>query len=172
MVYGNQNFMKTVKTYLPIRSKFYLLFISILILASKEGNSQIPLAKGFQCNISEDHYRFDFFTDGTFKFHAEAWGREVDEPAAMKEFIESNFENKIKFNKTKDNLYWGTGRINGQYFYVIIVPESLVTVSVSSVVNNTQFSNYSSWLLQQFRNNRRSVKDYYFTNYLGKSCRG
>ena len=155
-----------------MKAKFFMLLATMLLFAATKGHSQIVLAKGFQCNTSEDHYRFDFFTDGTFKFHSDAWGREVDDPAALKAYTESNFEYKLKFSKTKDNLYWGTGRYNGQYFYVIIVPESLVTVSVSPAVNNTQFSNHSSWLLQQVRNNRRSDKDYYFTNYLGKSCRG
>ncbi len=149
--------------------KFVLtvLFLSLIVT---ESFSQISLPKGFRCIISDIHQRENYFSDGTYRFHSEAWGREVQEPSEMKELMENNYEHKIVFNKTKDNLYWGTGLYNGEYKYIVIIPDALTTVVLSSSRKGTQFSNYSAWLLQQIRNNHSGDKEYYLTNYKGKSC--
>ena len=134
--------------------------------------SQISLPKGFKCvSLSaETNMRDNYFSDGTFRFHSEAWGREIQEPADLKDFIQKGYEGKLMFKKTQDNLYWATGIYKGEYKYVIIVPEDLSTIVLSSKTNGSKFSNYSAWLLQQVRINISSKKEYYFTDFKGKSC--
>ena len=151
---------------------FILSTIFFHILISYNGYSQISLAKGFKCaDMSiETNMRDNYFSDGTFRFQSEAWGREVEAAGDILTLIRNNYENKIVFRKTKDGLYWGTGAFNGEFKYVIIIPNQVTTVMVSSPKKGIEFSNYSAWLLQQIRNNIRSSKDFYFTDYKGKSC--
>ncbi len=146
--------------------------LTFLFFCSFATNSfaQISLPKSFRCILSDIHQRENYFSDGTYRFHSETWGREVQEPSEMKKLIEANYGNKIVFNKTKDNLYWGTGIYKGSYKYIVIIPDALTTVVLSCSKKGTQFSNYSTWLLQQIRNNYNSDKEYYLTNYKGKSC--
>ena len=147
-----------------------ILTILFLSLITKISFSQISLPKGFRCVTSEIHQRENYFSDGNFKFHSEAWGREVEGASEMKGLMEDNYEHKIVFKKTKDKLYWGSGLYNGQYKYIVIIPDALTTVVLSCPKKGTQFSNYSAWLLQQIRNNHSAEKDYNLTNYKGKSC--
>lgn len=119
---------------------------------------------------SETNMRDSYFSDGTFRFHSEAWGRESQDPSDMIKIITKNYENKIRFKKTQDNLYWGTGVYRGEYKYIVIVPSSLTSIALSSKVNGTQFSNYSSWILQQVRININIEKGFDFTDWKGKAC--
>ena len=147
-----------------------ILTILFLSLITKISVSQISLPKSFSCVTSDIHQRENYFSDGNYRFHSEAWGREVQDPSEMKGLMEDNYGHKIVFNKTKDNLYWGTGIYNGEYKYIVIIPDALTTVVLSSPKKGTQFSNYSTWLLQQIRNNHSGDKEYYLTNYKGISC--
>lgn len=152
--------------------KTKLAFLLIFLLSFNLCHSQISLPKGFRCvSMSvETNMRDSYFSDGTFRFHSEAWGREVEDPSDLVDLITANYENKLKFKRTRDNLYWATGIYKGAYKYIIIIPSALTSIALSSKVKNSQFSNYSAWLLQQVRINISSEKDYYFTDSNGKEC--
>ena len=153
-----------------MKIKFFLL--SVLLLAINFSYSQISLPKGFRCvSMSrETNMRDSYFSDGVFRFHSEAWGRDFQDPSELVAFIKKNYGSGFNFKKTRDNLYWATGVFSNEYKYIIIIPSELTTIVLSSKANNSQFSNYSAWLLQQTRINISSGKDYYFTDYLGKEC--
>jgi len=152
--------------------KLKLTFLMALFFTFYLGKAQISLSKGFRCvsMSQESNMRDSYFSDGIFRFHSEAWGREVDEPGQLKDFVQKMYGNNLIFKKTTDNLYWATGISNNEYKYVIIIPSKLTTVALSSKTSNTQFSNYSAWILQQVRINISSGKDFYFTNFRGQEC--
>ena len=143
-----------------------LLFISNLVF------SQISLPKKFKCidMSGQTNNRDNYFTDGTYSFHHEVWGREFENEKDFLDYFIDKYKSSCPIKKTRDGLYWGTGVFEGKYKYIILIPNELATSILSSNINGTQFSNYSSWLLQQVRNNLSSGKDLYFTDYNGKEC--
>jgi hypothetical protein len=61
-----------------------------------------------------------------------------------------------KYFKTKDSLYYYTGRAyTGTYYYEIYVPEYQESISVRSNQNDATFSELSKWLLSQIRLHRK-----------------
>ncbi len=147
------------------------LFALLLLMLSTRGFSQIALPKQFNCVLSPDTFRENYFTDGTYQFKTDSWGNsDIENGEQLVKELTNIYERKLTFKKTKDNLYWGTGVYGGRYYYIMVVPESLATITLSASKNGTQFSNYSTWLLQQVRNNHNSGLDYYLTNYKGKTC--
>lgn len=141
------------------------------LLLGLQGSAQIALAKGFTCVVSSAHSREDFFTNGSFRFHSDTYGREVEDPASLKDYVQESYSGKLLFQKTRDGLYWATGRVGSTYKYVVLIPEAYRVVSLSAPKAGPQFSNHSAWLLQQVRINRSAGKDYFFTNYQGAFCR-
>jgi hypothetical protein len=156
---------------IPITKTKSFVLSALFVCISFDSFSQISLPRQFKCQVSKESFRENFFTDGTYSFKTDAWGNGAAEtPADLKPYLSDYYENQIPFKKTKDNLYWGTGIYRGKYYYIVVIPNSLATVTLSSTTNGTQFSNYSSWLLQQVRNNISSSKDFYLTNFMGKEC--
>lgn len=146
-------------------------FALLLLLVAAHGSSQITLPKQFSCVLSPDTFRDNYFTDGTYQFKTDAWGNSpIESGEELVAHLADSYEHQLTFKKTKDNLYWGTGLYKGRYYYMVVVPERLATVTVSATQNGTQFSNYSTWLLQQVRTNHKAGKDYYLTDYKGKAC--
>jgi len=146
----------------------------MFLLSSNLAFSQINLPKGFRCvDMSQkSSYRDNYFTDGEYSFHNDAWGREFDNQKEFLNYFSDIYRNSFKIIKTRDGLYWGSGIIEKEYKYVILIPNKLVSIILSSKINGTQFSNYSTWLLQTVRNNLSSGKDLYFTDDKGKDCSG
>jgi hypothetical protein len=149
--------------------KIKLLFV-LSLLISLNSFSQISLPKQFKCVLSKESFRENYFTDGTYKFKTDAWGNGVENAKDLQPYLEELYNHKLAFKKTKDGLAWGTGFSNSKYYYIVVIPERLTTVTLSSISNGSQFSNYSTWLLQQVRNNFSSGKDFYLTDFKGKEC--
>ena len=148
-----------------------IILILVLIVTYKTSICQIKLPKGFKCSLGINHPNESYFTDGSFTFQAYPWGHDGIQGQDVIDVIEENYSHKIKFKKTKDNLYWATGKIDNLYVYVIVVDESF-QLTLSSHKNNSQFSNYSTWMLQQIRNNLLAKEGIFFTDYLGNDCFG
>jgi len=143
----------------------------LLLIVSTHGFSQIALPKQFNCVLSSESFRENYFTDGTYRFKTDAWGNSsIESGEELARHLEAIYDHKLPFKKTKDNLYWGTGVFKGRYYYIVVVPERLATLTLSATKNGSQFSSYSTWLLQQVRNNHNSGLDYYLTDYKGKEC--
>jgi len=149
--------------------KKLLILSVVLIMTSLESKSQIRLPKNFKCILGKGHPNESFFTDGTFTFKSYPWGHEGLSGQEVVDVIEEGCNYQIKFRKTKDNLYWATGEVNGEYVYIVIA-EQMLEFKLSSDTNDTQFSNYSKWMLQQIRKNISLNKDNYFTDFNEKSC--
>lgn len=152
-------------------NKIIILLSIAFALSCESSNCQIKLPKGFKCILGENHPNESYFTDGQFSFHTYPWGHDGLEGEKSIEVIEENYDHKIKFNKTKDNLFWATGKIDGLYMYIIITKE-LFQFTLHSDNNGPQFSYYSKWMLQQIRNNLNAHREIYFTDYKNKNCFG
>lgn len=151
-----------------IMNKKIIPFI-ILITGFLNASSQIKLPKGFNCIPGENFAKESYFSDGKYAFKQKAWGQEGLNGLELINFLESNSDKKLKFNRTKDNLYWATGKLGDIYFYTVLVDE-VFEYSLTSKLNGSQFSNYSTWMLQQIRNNIASESENYFTDFNGKKC--
>ncbi len=151
--------------------KLPLITFIVIILSLSKSYSQIQLPKGFNCVLGENHPNESYFSDGVYSFTSYPWGHDGIYGRDVINTIESNWDHKVKFTQTKDGLYWASGKIDGNYFYSILVDDAL-QYTLQSKKNGAQFSNYSTWLLQQIRNNKKSGLDTYYTDYKGKSCFG
>lgn len=148
-----------------------ILTALILFIFSNVIFAQVKLPKGFRCVLGENHINESYFTDGTYTFYSYPWGHEGLYGQEVTKTIEENYNHRLKFKKTKDGIYWTTGKVNGRYVYTLLVNGAL-QYTLSSKIKGAQFSNYSTWLLQQIRNNIKSGLDTYYTDYNGKSCSG
>jgi hypothetical protein len=115
-------------------------------------------------------YRDNYFTDKVYSFHNDIWGREFDNQIEFLNYFSDLYRNSFKIKKTRDGLYWGSGNIENEFKYVILIPDKLISIILSSKINGTQFSNYSTWLLQTVRNNLSSGKGLNFTDNEGNEC--
>ena len=152
-------------------AKLTIFTCIFLTLLSNVVLSQVKLPKGFRCVLGENHANESHFTDGTYTFSSYPWGHEGLFGQEVINTIEENNNHQIKFKKTSDGLYWATGKVNGTYLYTLLI-DDVFQYTLRSKMNGPQFSNYSSWLLQQIRNNRKSGLDNYYTDYRGNSCFG
>lgn len=150
--------------------KIFLTLLILTIIFTKS-YTQIKLPKGFNCVFGENNINESYFTDETFSFNDYAWGHEGLYGQDVVDAIEERYNQQLKFKRTKDNLYWATGKVDGIYIYIILVDNAL-EYKLSSKMNGVQFSKYSTWLLQQIRNNKKSGLDNYYTDYKGKNCSG
>lgn len=150
------------------------IIICLLLLSSNLAFSQINLPKGFRCEdmSQKSSYRDNYFTDELYSFHFDIWGREFENQKDFLNYFIDLYKNSFRIKKTKDGLYWGSGISENEYKYLILIPDKLVSLVLSSKLNGSQFSNYSTWLLQSVRNNISSGKDLYFTDNKGKECSG
>lgn len=151
------------------KTSVLLTVITFLIVGVSK--AQIKLPKGFHCVLGENHANESFFTDGTYSFSSYPWGHDGIYGQEVIDLLEKNYSNRIKFSKTKDGLYWATGKVGDFYIYTIIANQAL-QFTLRSKTNDTEFSNYSTWLLQEIRNNIKSEHDNYYTDYNGNSCSG
>ena len=150
-------------------NKIIILLSIVCTLISETSNCQIKLPKGFRCILGENHPNESYFTDGQFSFLTYPWGHDGLSGKEVIDAIEDIYNHKIKFNKTRDNLYWATGKIDQNFVYIIVVEQSF-QFTLSSDNNGPQFSYYSKWLLQQIRNNLKANREIYFTDYKNKNC--
>lgn len=142
-----------------------------MVAVSLKGPAQIQLPTGYQCVLGEGHYNESYFTNGKLSFLSYPWGHDGIKGQKVIKLIEEGYGNKIKFAKTKDGLHWATGKANGFYIYIVLV-EGQLQYTLRSLVKDTEFSNNSTWLLQQIRNNITSGNDNYYTDSYGNSCSG
>jgi len=149
-----------------------VFIICFLLICSNWVFSQINLPKGFECiDMSrQGSYRDNYFTDKVYSFHNDIWGREFDNQIEFLNYFSDLYRNSFKIKKTRDGLYWGSGNIENEFKYVILIPDKLISIILSSKINGTQFSNYSTWLLQTVRNNLSSGKGLNFTDNEGNEC--
>jgi len=101
---------------------------------SRDCSAQIKLPKGFNCVLGINHANESYFTNGEFNFKTYPWGHEGIAGKEVTNLIEDNFNHKIKFLKTKDNLYWASGKIDNVYLYIVIANESLQYTLSSKII--------------------------------------
>ncbi len=146
------------------------LFLTLCLALPYTAMSQIALPAGYKCVPSRNNEQENYFSNGTFRFRTDAGTRKASNQEDFINYFKNNYALAIR--KTKDNLYWGLGMLDGRYVYVVLIPERLTSVIISTLHNNQLFSDQSDWLLQQVRKNKSLKKEFYFTDYTGLSCSG
>lgn len=152
------------------------------ILSSKENNGQgsnndpvgqsdtsirIVLPRGFVCT-PESNPASQLFSDGRYTFSIYSWGHEGVEEDQLVKTVEQSYEHQIKFKKTATGMYWGTGKVEDMYYYIILIPEKLYQIQVFSKYNDEKFSYYSTWLYNQISNAKD--KEFYLVDHNRRSC--
>jgi hypothetical protein len=136
-----------------------VLFISF----SSASFSQIRFPKEFKLVKDETGpVGYDEYTNGRYSFDRHRLFVEVEYKPfndSVKNFLSNYFG--FPFHITKDGLYWGTGKANGLYSYVVITWES-ENIELYSQHNDSGFSYYSKWLLATIRDYRKKGKSSYF----------
>ncbi|NCX96572.1 MAG: hypothetical protein EBX41_09250, partial [Chitinophagia bacterium] len=87
--------------------------------------AQIKLPVGFRCVLGQNHPNESYFTNGSVTFKTYPWGHEGMAGQEVADAIQEAYNKKIKFSKTKDNLYWATGKVDEGYVYIIIAQDAL-----------------------------------------------
>ena len=141
-------------------------------------NAQIVL-KGYNCRYFPDQMPNTiaemYNGNDTFRFtlySRDIWGEEDGKKASPAEDLKIGLKlcfDNLPYTKTKDGLYICTGK-GDSYYYVVYVPEQMVTLSIRSGLCDEDFNEKSKWLLAEVRSNRRNKKDMYFINEKNQTC--
>lgn len=140
--------------------------------------SQIKLPKGFKCIKTEIPDQETHFGNTRFDFYATAWSRDIPPGKSAVDFLQQDiYKNKLRFQKTKDSLYWATGKYGGSFIYTVLIPEEAIEISVSGNKGN-ELSTNSKYLLSEIRKIRQKVLHkidadntcFCLTDYKGDSC--
>jgi len=148
-----------------------LFCISLLSILNFVCWGQIKLPAEFHCVLGEGHPNESYFTNGKITFKTYPWGHEGLAGIEVVDNIQDIYNQKIKFQRTKDYLYWATGKADGKYIYIVLADEA-IQFTVKSDVNDKVFSDYCVWLLKEIRREMKTTKELYFTNYKGSDCFG
>ncbi len=86
--------------------------------------------------------------------------------------LELCFYDSRNIIKTKDTLFVQTSQnpTTGSYYYMVYIPDNMISLSVRSAKNDSLFAQRSTWMLAQIRANRKNKKDLYFVNEKNQSC--
>ena len=111
----------------------------------------------------------------TFRFtlySRDLWGEEGGKKSSPAEDLKIGLKlcfDDLPYTKTNDGLYICTGK-GDSYYYIVYVPEQMVTLSIRSGLRDEYFNEKSKWLLAQVRSNRKNKKDMYFINEKNQTC--
>ncbi|MFI5155927.1 MAG: hypothetical protein ACHQEM_07060 [Chitinophagales bacterium] len=136
-----------------IVSVFPLLFIMI------QTYSQLKFPKGFQLVDGENlSGQDDIYTNGKYSFQSHQFFRDYDfwgNNDSVKAYMTGILG--FPFHLTKDSLYWGTGKIQGFYSYVVVSWDADV-FELFSKYDDSGFSYYSGWLISTMRKYKKQGK--------------
>lgn len=130
---------------------------------------EIRLPHQFKC-VEQEFHSSSTYTDGEIMINQYPWGHDGVDKEDLVSLIENNLET-ISLKKTKDGLFWGSGRTSdGFYRYVVILPNELFEFQVYSKTNGNGFSEFSQWLLNNVREGAKSKKNILLTDWSGETC--
>jgi hypothetical protein len=101
----------------------------------------------------------DIYTNGKYYFDCHNLfngGSDFDyknNDNATKNYIADFFG--FPFHITKDSLYWGSGKYQNYYSYVVVTEGEVL--ELYSKYNDSRFSYYSTWLLSAVRKDRHNA---------------
>ncbi len=143
---------------------FELLILNLFcLLVHTNIYGQVILDNNFKCIFSEIPSRGHGLTNGVITFFIDAKSRDLLTTEQEHEFL-------LNYRKTKDNLYYSTGKRGSLFYYEIVIPDSFFILQLTSTVNDTIFSKYSVALLNEVRKNRNSDYPIYFIRKNRKEC--
>jgi hypothetical protein len=141
-----------------------LFFTFSLILITYCASAQLSFPKGFELIKGENLTgEDDVYSNGKYSFLVHevfrAYDSYKDNDERFAKFVGNSFG--FRFYLTKDGLCRGTGKVKGIYSYVVVTWDG-VAIELSSVYKDTDFSNYSKWLLSTVRKYRKEGKPIMF----------
>jgi hypothetical protein len=138
-----------------------VLFCIIAISCCSLGLSfgQIRFPKSFKRISGElGSGRADQFINGKYIFDTNMLliaGEVPDNLDSVKKYLSKVYG--FPFSITKDNICWGTGLFEGDYYYVT-VDKSMSLIELYAPKNDQAFSSWSKWLLTTIRKYQRQGK--------------
>jgi hypothetical protein len=129
-----------------------------LIINSTIARGQIVFPKDFHCENVDYKTKTQLMYNGKIRFLKD---RLDDGPIGVLD----NYS--FSLSKTKDGIYWGSGKEGSKYLYVLVTNDYLF--EVSSNKDDETFSYYSTWLLAKVRTNLKSGNFPYFLDYKSNS---
>ncbi len=145
-----------------------VICIAFFALVSYVSVAQIKLPVGFHCILGVNHPNESYFTNGNTTFKTYPWGHEGISGLEVVNVLQTE---QLKFQKTKDNLYWATGKVEGKYIYIVLA-DGMIQFTVTSNKNDNTFSDYCTWMLKEIRREVATTDELYFTDFNGKGCFG
>lgn len=140
------------------------LFIFLFLFYVKTTVGQITFPKGFKL-IAGDNLtgEDDRYTNGKDVFLTYPLFRPFDNYTwnddQFKQYVTDYFG--FPFYRTKDSLLWGTGQ-RGKFYSYVVVSQGGQGFELSSQYNDTDFSNYSKWLINTMRDYDKKGKAFMF----------
>jgi hypothetical protein len=152
-----------VKYLILQKIKTSIIPIIFLPLFSVPAYSQIKFPKEFKLvrgergSGADDEYTNGKYTfDTNMMFVSYEGSQEAD---SIKDYLINSYH--FPFYTTKDGIFWGTGKSEEFYFYVVVTPQKHL-IELYSRNNDSGFSNYSTWLLTTVRSYLQKGRDPYF----------
>jgi hypothetical protein len=137
------------------------------------------LLRGYKCKFYEDQWPYtmaemykgrDTFT---LTLHIRGiWAALEGQEETPEKILQAGLKEcfyDLPYHKTKDSLYYFTGKCtDGNYYYIVYIPNQQVSLTVRSDKNGPDFSEKSKWLLAQVRLHRNNYV--FLVNEKGEDC--
>lgn len=137
---------------------FLFLFYAMTTLGQVSFPNGFKLIEGDNLMGEDDNY-----SNGKDVFRTYPLFRSFDDYTwnddKFKQYVVDYFG--FPFYRTKDSLLWGTGQKGGFYSYVV-VDKGGQGFELYSQYNDTDFANYSKWLITSMREYRKKGKLFVF----------
>lgn len=143
--------------------KWIFVLLSSFVSFSHSLCAQVILPNNYTCILSEVPGRGYGLTNGQFTFYIDAKSRDFNSSKNENDFLK-------RYIKTKDNLFYSTGKRSDLFFYEIVIPELFFVLSLTSTTKNNLFRSYSSQLLKAVRVNRNNDNRIFFIRQNKKEC--
>jgi len=137
-----------------------ILFICIGLLGYLKSHAQFNKPVGFfkknlQAYGGEPSGvgRQEHYTNGVYRLGWYSFGNSIggeSEAESLQLGLQMAFGENASYSKTKDGLYWSTGKTSkGEFFYRVYNPSNLCVNWLYSKTNDAGFKSYSTWLLSE-----------------------
>ena len=138
------------------------IFFSLLLLfCAISTSAQLSFPQGFKQIMGENGTGIeDVYTNGRYSFLTRRQPVSYDDSVWNNTKFQQQYFSAVfgfPFYRTKDSLWWGTGKVGNFYSYVV-ADRGGSPIELTSMYNDSGFSYYSKWLLSTIREYRRKGK--------------
>lgn len=135
----------------------FLILFSFPVYSQIKFPKEFKLIKGERGSGADDEYTTGNYTFDTNMMFVSYEGSQKSD--SIKKYLISSYN--FPFQITRDGIFWGTGKSEGFYFYVVVTPQKHL-IELYSRIDDNGFANYSTWLLTTVRSYLKNGKEPYF----------